>query len=334
MPPRITITDVAREAGVSAMTVSRAVNNRDGISETTRQRILDVAEKLGYRPSGIARSLVTSRTKSVGLVVSDNSNPFFSEVARGVENVAYAEGYSIFLCNTNEDSNRERAVLRILEERRVDGLILCGSRLEDDELLDALSVYPTGILVNRVLPGNDFGTLRVADDSGARQATELLLQNGHKKIGFLAGPVFSYYSSPMRARGYRLALKNANIPLRSEWEKHCAPTVQGGKNATIALLTQHPQITALFCYNDLVAVGALQACQEIGRRVPDDLAVVGSDDIYVASLVMPPLTTCRININNLGEQAMYTLLKQINNTAINAKEIVFEPELVIRASAP
>jgi len=136
------MSDVAREAGVSLMTVSRVLNNKAEVSPETRQRILDVIARLDYRPSGVARSLVTQRTSTIGLVVPDNANPFFSEVARGVEHAAYAQGYNVFLCNTDEDLDRERAVLHSLEEKCVDGVVLCSSRLEDEELRAVISRLP------------------------------------------------------------------------------------------------------------------------------------------------------------------------------------------------
>jgi LacI family transcriptional regulator len=148
---RITMQDVALEAGVSLMTVSRVVNNKDGISDATRQRIQAIIDRLGYRPSDIARSLATDRTSTIGLVVIDNSNPFFSEIARGVEHEAYALGYNVFLCNTEEDTEREQAVLRSLEEKRVDGLILCSPRLDEASLRAALKSHSAVVLINRRL---------------------------------------------------------------------------------------------------------------------------------------------------------------------------------------
>ena len=153
MPNRITMADVAREAGVSLMTVSRVINNKSQVSAATRQRVLSIVEQLGYRPSGIARGLATRRTGTLGLVVPDVANPFFADVARGVEHQAYAEGYNVFLCNTAEDPEREVAVLQLLEEKRVDGVMLCSSRLEDEDLRALLGRHPAVVLVNRQLEG-------------------------------------------------------------------------------------------------------------------------------------------------------------------------------------
>ena len=165
MTDRITMADVARKAGVSQMTVSRVVNDKGDVSEATRQRVLEVIERLGYRPSGIARGLATQRTGTLGLVVPDVANPFFSDVARGVEHVAHAEGYNVFLCNTEEDPQRELDVLRSLEEKRVDGLVLCSSRLSEDELLGVVARHLSVVLVNRRLVGERVCSV-LLDDRG------------------------------------------------------------------------------------------------------------------------------------------------------------------------
>jgi len=333
MADRVTMADVAREAGVSVMTVSRVMNNKDQVRPATCQRVLDVVERLGYRPSGIARGLATQRTGTLGLVVLDVANPFFADVARGAEERAYAEGYNVFLCNTDEDPQREMAVLGSLEEKRVDGLVLCSSRLGESELRAALVRYPAVVLVNRRLGGDGAGAVLVDDEAGARMATRHLLQAGHRAVGFLAGPRTSY-SGRERAKGYRTALSDAGLSFNPVWMCHCSPVVEGGHEAARQLLIAHPELTALFCYNDLVAVGALQACAELGRRVPDDVAVVGFDDILLAALVTPPLTTCRVPRYELGAQAMQLLLDRIDGGLDKCEEVVLRPELIVRASAP
>ncbi len=333
MPDRVTMSDVAREAGVSLMTVSRVVNDKGEISPATRQRVLEIIERLGYRPSGIARGLATRHTSTLGLVIPDVANPFFAEVARSAEHVAYAEGYNVFLCNTEEDAQRELAVLESLEEKRVDGVLLCSSRLDDNELQEAVARHPAAVLINRRLAGNVVGRVLVDDEAGGQEAVQHLLQAGHRAVGFLAGPPASH-SGQQRAKGYRAALAAAGLPDTPAWVRHCSPMVAGGLTATRQLLLDHPELTALFCYNDLVAVGALQACAELGRAVPTDLAIVGFDDIPLAALVTPPLTTCRVPRHELGSQAMRLLLDRINGCTEECQEIVLRPTLVVRASAP
>jgi LacI family transcriptional regulator len=333
MADRVTMAEVAREAGVSAMTVSRVINDKGDVSPDTRQRVLDVIERLAYRPSSIARGLATQRTGTLGLVIPDVANPFFAGVARGAEQVAYAQGYNVFLCNTEEDPQRELAVLASLEEKRVDGLVLCSSRLGEDELQSVVSRYAAVVLVNRRLEGNGIRSVLMDDEGGGRLAAQHLLQAGHRAVGFLAGPAASH-SGRERKAGYRAALELASVPYRSAWVRNCDPTVGGGQKAGNELLSAHPELTALFCYNDLVAVGAVQACIVLGRQVPADVAIVGYDDIPLAALVTPPLTTCRVPRYELGAQAVRLLLRQIAGGTDDTGEIVLEPELVIRASAP
>jgi len=330
---RITMADVASEAGVSLMTVSRVVNNKGEISDSTRQRVQTVINRLGYRPSDIARSLVTNRTGTIGLVVPDNSNPFFSEVARGVEQVAFEEGYSVFLCNTEEDPQRELAVLQSLEEKRVDGVILCSSRLEENELQTVLARHSAVVLVNRRDPEGRFGAVLIDDVRGGRIIVEHLISRGHRKIGFLSGPARSF-SGQQRAVGYRAALEAAGIPHRPEWERPCLPIVESGREVAHDLLSRHPEITALFCYNDLSAIGALHACADLGRRVPDDVAIAGFDDTPLAALVTPAVTTCRIPMTELGGQALRLLLDHIHNCTGRCQDVIIRPQLIIRASAP
>jgi LacI family transcriptional regulator len=333
MPGRITMMDVAREADVSLMTVSRVVNNKDGISQATRERVQDIINRLGYRPSSIARGLVTNRTGTLGLVVPDNANPFFSEVARGVEHVAYAEGYNVFLCNTEEDRERELAVLQSLEEKQVDGLIICSSRLDDAELQSAVAQHDAVILVNRVVERPGVGMLLNDDEQGGRLITQHLLDGGHRKIGFLSGPP-SAFSGRLRVQGYRASLEATNVSYNPDWVWHSPPMVETGKQVARDMLTAHQELTALLCYNDLVAVGALQACAELGCKVPDDLAIVGFDDIPLAVLVTPPLTTCHVPRYDLGSQAMHMLLEKIEGASQGDEPILVQPKLVVRASAP
>jgi LacI family transcriptional regulator len=335
MGRNVTVADIAREAGVSMMTVSRVINHAGGVSTATRQHVQKIVDRLNYRPSGIARSLATRHTGTIGLVVPDVSNPFFAEVARGAEHLAYAEGYSIFLCNTEEDPARELAVVESLEEKRVDGVVLF-SRLAPQPLCGVLKHLSAAVLINRRqvkkagLP--PVGIVRLDDIAGGQIVTRHLLDRGHRAIGFLAGPPTSY-SGRGRAKGYQYVMAET-VSTFPDWKRHCAPTVEGGLTAARELMRSHPTLTAIFCYNDLVAVGALQACAELGRRVPEDMAIAGYDDIPLAALVTPPLTTCRTPRYELGAQAVRLLLNRIRDCADECEDVVLQPQLVIRASAP
>lgn len=324
--------DVAREAGVSLMTVSRALNNKDGISDVTRSRVHAVVDRLGYRPSGIARGLVTKRTGTLGLVVPDNSNPYFSEVSRGVEHAAFARGYNVFLCNTEEDPQRETIVLQSLTEKQVDGLILCSPRLLDAELSKALSYFPACVLINRVIDDHNSSAIHTDDNNGARMAVHHLIERGHRAIGMLAGPERSF-SGRLRQSGYLVAFTEAGIPNETGWMQYCLPMVEASQKATVDLLSRHRNLTALFCFNDLVAVGAMKACIQLGRRVPEDMSIIGFDDIPLASLVTPTLTTIHIPRYEIGRRAGEMLVAKIEGKPMQNLTIL-PVELAVRASAP
>ena len=336
MANRVTMSDVARQAGVSLMTVSRVINNKGDVSSETRQRILEIIASLGYRPSAIARSLATKETCTIGLVVPDVANPFFADITRGVEHLAYSEGYHVFLCNTEEDPLRELTVIQSLEEKCVDGLILCSSRLEEEKLVDVLASLPAVVLINRRLHRTveyAFDSVSLDDEQGGLLATYHLIHSGHQRIGFLAGPLSSY-SGAERRKGYLAALQEAGISYEAGWMSNCQPSVEGGYEVTHSMLAEYPQLTALFCFNDLVAVGALQACEELNRHIPEDLAIVGHDDIPLAALVSPALTTCRVPRYELGAKAVNALLERFKDCPGGCQQSVLQPELIIRESAP
>ncbi len=326
----VTITDVAREAGVSTQTVSRVLNNKGEISPATRQAVEDVIDRLGYRPNAIARSLVTRRTLSLGLVVPDITNPFFPEIARGAEEIALAAGYNVFLCNTIEQPEREISVLRSLEEKRVDGVVVCSSRLPDEQLLPVLRRQQAVVLVNRMAPPDVAGTVRVDDVNGSEQAVRYLLARGRLRVGMLSGPPTSF-SGRERRQGFVQATRAAQVAVDPSWIVSCAPTFDGGQQAARAVLSSG-RVQGLVCYNDLVAVGALQACRDLGVRVPDDIAIIGCDDIPLASLVTPALTTVRISKFELGAAAVRMLLDRIEGRS-DRSDVIMQPELIVRASA-
>jgi LacI family transcriptional regulator len=333
MAKRITMHDVAEEAGVSLMTVSRVVNEKEDVSPTTRERVMSVITRLNYRPSSIARGLATQRTGTLGVVVPDISNPFFSSIVRIAEEEAYEKDYSVFLGNTNEDPQREMAVLHSLEGNQVDGLILCSSRLDEEVLADVLSRFPTAVLVFRERTSEDVGSITLDDVYGGKSAINHLLNSGHENIGLISGPPISS-SAFGRYSGYKQALRDMGISLREEWVRHCPPRVESGYETARGLLSDHPEITALFCHNDLIAVGALQACADMGKQVPEDVAIIGYDDIRLAGLVTPSLTTLRVPRELIGTQAMKLLLSQINSNLNTANAIQLKPELIVRQSAP
>jgi LacI family transcriptional regulator len=332
MGHRATIADVAREAGVSRQTVSRALNNKGEISSDTLRRVLDVIERLDYRPSSIARGLATHRTLTIGLVLPDIANPFFAEISRGADDAAHEAGYSVLLCNTVEDPAREAELLHTLEQRGVDGVIVCSSRLPEEELAGLVARQAAVVLINRTLPG--VSAVCVDDARGAGMLVRHLLAGGRSRIGCLAGPSISH-SGQERARGYAEAVAAAGGCSTPAFTIRCAHLdIEGGYRAALALLSEQPQTDAIICHNDLVAAGALRACAQLGRRVPDDIAVAGADDVLLASLVTPALTTLRSDRRALGAAAARMLLDELRDGRDLCHTLVLQPELVVRASAP
>ena len=319
------------------MTVSRVVNDKGEISSETRQRVQEVIDKLGFRPSGIARSLAGGQTYTLGLIVPDIANPYFSGIAHGVTNVAYAEGFGVLLCDCEEDSNRELIMLDVLEEKRVDGVIVAAPRTSTEELLPFLARHPNVVVVNRLFDGADEtharGYVMNDDKNGSYNIVKHLLNQGHQSIGFLAGPKKSY-GSMRRLHGYKVAFEEEGLTYDPDLVRYCAPTVEGGREIANQLLEGHKEITALFCFNDLVAIGVLQCCHRLGRRVPDDLAIFGYDDIPMASWVTPSLSTCQVNFVEMGREATRLLINYISDCPEECANIVMQPKLIIRDSAP
>ena len=335
MKKRPTISDIARAADVSMMTVSRAMNNKPGVSDAVRQRIQALADELGYRPSMIARSLATRQTATIGLVVPDIANPFFSHIARGAEDAGYRRGYNLVLMNTAEDLDREVAALDSLWQNEVDGAILCSSRLPIDELETHVERLPAAVLVNRMLSAAlpATATINVNDTLGAQQAVAHFVSRERTRIAILAGPVYSI-SGQRRLDGYRAGLAAASLVFDPVMLEHCAPDFQGGYAGMNALLARRPRINAVFAFNDLVAAGAIEACQEQGKHVPDDIAVIGVDDTPLATMIRPRLTTVRVDLAGIGQLAMDTLLAIIDEAdELAADALQVDPELVVRESA-
>src|SRR6202790_3317633 len=282
--PRTTITDVAKEAGVSTMTVSRVLNGRGEISQETRERVQQVIDKLGYRPSSVARNLKTQRTHTIGLIVPDITNPFFPEVVRGAEDQASEEGFAIMLCNTIRNRDRERKALELLEDKRVDGLISCSSGLPDEELIPLLKQQEAVVVFDRIVDKAIAGSVSIDD---------------------------VYGGSEPRRYGFRAALELQGMHADPKLEIECEPDEQGGYDATKLLLQRQSKVDGIFCFNDLVALGSLGALNELRVSVPGQVAVIGFDDLRLASLTTPQLSTLHVDKLDLGRSMVRILLGRI-----------------------
>ncbi|WMT57635.1 LacI family DNA-binding transcriptional regulator [Truepera radiovictrix] len=316
------------------MTVSRVVNNKGEISPATRARVERAIERLGYRPNRLARALSLQASQTLGMVVPDINNPFFSEIVRGAEDEAWERGYALIISSTVENLEREARTLQLLEDHHVDGVLVCSPRLPDETLFELLKGHRAALVLNRSAPEALAGSLQVDDTHGAMRATHHLLGGGRRNVGMVAGPETSH-SRKRRVAGYTTALETTGNEVVPSRIVSCVPDEMGGYEGARALLRAHPELDGLLCHNDLVAVGVLRALRELGVRVPDDVAVVGCDDIRLASLVTPSLTTLRVDKPALGRRAVRLLLERLGAPPEEAPapEAV-KPELVVRESAP
>lgn len=306
----ITMRDVADHAGVSIKTVSRVVNHEGELRESTRLRVQASIDELGYFPSRIAQALTTQRTFSVGLIIPDITNPFFPEVTRGVQDQAEEHDYNVFMCNTDDQRSKANRMLQSLTAQSVDGIIVFSSLNSDEELCAFADHSPPIVAINRQVSHPNIGTVMIDNYHGTRLVIDHLVERGHRKIGMLRG----FHPPPdgvRRLKGYRDGLIAHGLPVKEEWIVVGAPTIEVGRRMTIELLSENPEITALFAYNDLLAIGAMRACKDLQRHVPMDCAVAGFDDIELTTFVLPMLTSVHVDKYAVGRQAMDLLLEMI-----------------------
>ena len=330
-----TITDVARLANVSTATVSRVLSGGGGARDETRDRVLVAARELGYRPSGVARSLRQRATRTLGLIVTDIENPFFPELVRTVEDAAREQGYAILLCNASDDPEREAGYLELLVDRWVDGVVIAASSLGVRHREWLLAAPLPIVLVNSVDRAIDLPTIASDSILGGRLATEHLLELGHRRFGIItAGP--RNLDAPDRLAGARTALDAVGIPEAAVRVAIEEPTVAGGQRAAAAILESDPTVTAIVAYNDLTAIGAMRAIRAGGRRVSDDVSVTGFDDIALAAFVDPPLTTIAQSTAEMGRWAVDQLTRRLGRPAESEPEptehVVLSVRLVVRGS--
>ncbi|MDP5008481.1 MAG: LacI family transcriptional regulator [Glaciimonas sp.] len=333
-----TIKEVARLAEVSYTTVSHVLNNTRPVSDAARERVIKAVESLAYVPSALARSLKSNITGTIGLIIPNNTNPYFSEIARGIEDSCYAAGYSVILCNSDDDPEKQRAYLNMLLTKRCDGLIVAMLGDTDHDLLRKRKV-PI-VLLDRsrknAAVALDIDSVVVDNVAGSVLAAEHLLKIGCKHIACIGGPE-ELAIIQARIAGMRRTIQNAMQKTGKDFpEMHCVYsdfTSAGGYAAASSLLGRSPRPDALFCCNDLMAIGALRAAAERGISVPEELAVVGFDDIALAQFVHPTLTSVSQHTRQLGQLTAQFLLTRIATPNCALQQKIIMPELHIRGSS-
>jgi DNA-binding LacI/PurR family transcriptional regulator len=327
---RPSIKDIARMAQVSHPTVSRALRNSPLVNPQTAEKIRKIASEAGYQASAVARGLVMRRTRTVGLVVTSIADPFISGVVRGVEQTARDLGYSVMLADSNADPVREQKIVQSFAEQRLDGIIVTSSRVGALYLpmLEAMRV-PI-MLINNQYPGAFVHAVMIRNVEGARATVNHLIQLGHRRIAYL-GDQFGYQSDVERMSGYREALGAATIPFQAELVVHGDSRTEAAIGAMGRLLDLQEPPTAVCCYNDMTALGAIHAIHARRLRVPEDVSVTGFDDLFFAPYLQPPLTTVRQPVHRMGQLAMENLVKLISGEE-SVAHVKVDAELVIRQS--
>ena len=328
-----TIKDVARLAGVSITTVSHVINETRYVSDELRGRVLAAMQELNYRPNVLARSLRRGETRTIGLVVPDNSNPFFAEVARIVEDVGFEKGYSVILCNSDGSLEKEAAYISVLIAKQVDGVIFIAAGSKHEHLHELTAQGIPVVVADRDIPQSLADVVLVDNEKGGYEATRYLLSLGHRRIACIAGPS-DLTPSADRVCGYRRAQEEAGISIEEGWIVPGDFRYQGGEAAAARLLRLGEPPSAIFACNDVMAIGALRTLQNAGLQVPGDVSIIGFDDIPLASAVSPALTTVAQPTAELSTLAARCLISRIQNDRDDEprQRSVLETRLVVRDS--
>lgn len=328
-----TMKDVAERAGVSITTVSHVVNGTRFVSEKVRERVMEVMEELGYQPNVLARGLRRGESSTIGLIVPDVTNPYFAEVARSVEDACAERGYGVILCNSDGRPERQRQAVEVLASNRVGGLILVNVGMTEREAAMFEGLAIPMVMLDREIPGIVTDSIQIDNARGGRQATEFLLSLGHRKIACLAGPS-EVSPSGDRVDGFREALQDAGIEPDPELIFTGDFTPEGGHVCARHLMDMGADMpTALFACNDLMAFGAITAFSEKGIRVPEDISIMGFDDIRLASYFNPTLSTVAQPRHEMGQRAVRILLERMQKTCqAPGRHVLLDTELQVRMS--
>ena len=327
-----TMKDVARLAGVSTSTVSHVINNNRFVSDGVREKVEQAIRHLNYAPSALARSLKINQTHTIGMLLTTSSNPFYAEVVRGVEESCYQRGYSLILCNTAGDEERMNRSLETLMQKRVDGLLMMctESHLPSADILNRYPSIPTVMMDWAPFEGR--GDI-IQDNAllGGELATQHLIDCGYTRIACIAGPQ-DKTPARMRLEGYRNAMTKSGLEILPGYVVNGDFEFQGGYNGMVELLALETPPEAVFTSNDAMAVGVYHALYQAGMQVPQQMAVMGYDDIELARYLTPPLSTIHQPKDALGELAIDTLIHRLSDPDASQQTLVLTPELVVRGS--
>lgn len=332
---RVTIKDIAAKAGVSVTTVSLVLNGKEHrIAQETRKKIIDIANALEYRPNQLAVGLITKRTNTIGLLIPDVSNSYFSELAKGAESKAAENGFNLILCNTNDSPTKDCKYVNVLLDRGVDGIIMVPSgRGKDETLNQCLNLMKRSqkpfVLADRIRVGTTYPGVTLDQLKGGYLATEYLIKQGHRKIGCITGPL-GMVNAYMRYQGYKKALQKYGINYNSKLVKEGTYHIEDGLIQSKELFEEN--VSAIFACNDLMAYGVYKSAISEGIKVPEELSIIGFDNIPFSEFLEVPLTTIHQPACQIGEVSVEKLINLILKKEDTDKVIVLDPELIIRDS--
>lgn len=328
----VTIYDVAREAGVSMATVSRVVNGNPNVKPSTRKKVMESIERLGYRPNAVARGLASKKTTTVGVVIPDIASPFFAELARGIDDIANMYNYNIILCDSDQNLDKEITLTNTLLEKQVDGLVFLGGQITEEHVRIFASAAAPIVLAGTIDPAEQMPSVNIDQFQAAYDATMRLVEGGHRKIAMITGPLENQLSGLSRYQGYLKALEDAGIPEREEWIRSGEFSYESGLTITPHFLSLPDRPTAIFAANDEIAIGVIHAIQDHGFSVPADIEVIGFDNIRLAEMVRPQLTTVVQPMYDIGAVAMRLLTKLMNGEKVEDPVVVLPHRIEERNS--
>lgn len=328
----VTIYDVAREAGVSMATVSRVVNNNPNVKPQTRKKVNEAIEKLKYRPNAVARGLASKKTTTVGVVIPDISNNIFAEVARGIEDIATMYHYNIILCNADKQKDKEIRVINTLLEKQVDGLLFMGGTITDEHIRAFDSASIPVVLCATTDPLGTAPSVDIDHEAAAFDAVQALIEQGHRDIAMISGTLEDPTNGYARHQGYKDALQKAGIGFREDYVRVGNYSYESGLELAAYFLQLDNRPTAIFTANDEMAIGVIHTIQDHGLKVPDDISVISVDNIRMASMVRPQLTTVAQPMYDIGAVSMRLLTKFMNKEDVDNTRVILPHRLIQRES--
>lgn len=327
----VTIYDVAREANVSMATVSRVVNGNPNVKPSTRKKVLDAIEKLGYRPNAVARGLASKKTTTVGVIIPDISSVFFAELARGIEDIATMYKYNIILSNSDQNKNKEIHLINTMLGKQVDGIVFMGGTITEDHIKEFKSAPVPVVLAATVDETSEIPSVNIDYEQASYEAVQLLLKHGNKRIAIVSGPLDTVINDE-KIVGYRKALNESGISFDEELLVKGDYTYQSGLDAAEYLLKLKEPPTAIFAASDEMALGVVHGIQDRGLQVPGDIEVFGFDNTKLATMIRPTLTTVVQPMYDIGAVSMRLLTKYMNHEEVTEQNVILPHRIVERNS--